>query len=224
MTIKKEYLKELKKIYNVSEIEILNLLLQIINRKFNTGEIFVRNEKLYERYINLLGEFKERRFRLSKKHIESIKEELVNELIKKNLKKLKKEWLHKVCEGKVKEIKNNNYYIDLDIDCIDCKNCIYYLPFQKTNKRYKIGDKAIFHINRISYKDGKILVRLDDYSDKITIHLIKKILSGFYIKKVKIYKDFIKLKVSPELPDHKKELLELTLGKKVYLLKDKDNK
>lgn len=217
MTIKED-LRKLKKIYNVSEIEILNLLLEIINKKFNTGEIFIRNGKLYERYINLIGEFRERRFRLSKKHIEAIKEELINSLIKINLEKLKKKWLHKVVEGKIIKVQNN-YYVKLNIDC---NNCVAYLPFQKAKKKYKIGERAVFHINKVIYKDGRLMIRLDDYSDRIYKFLINKILSGFYVEKIKIYKDFIKLKVSPKLPDHKKELLELTLGKKVYLLKDKN--
>jgi len=221
----KEFLNEFVEIYEIKIEVVLKILLNILSKELNLGEVFFKlNEKddeyrVYERYFNKNGIAKERKVYITKKIIKRIANKLeiqikehINQIYKKNLQK----YPYQVIKAQIIKKEKHRYILKIENEKVRG-----ILDFNKANNHYQIGDFGYFHIYKVIFQKGIIRVFLDDNSINIEKYKISKILNGIFIKKLKIYKDFIVLSTAPKIDKTQKEILELNLNKKVYFKKEK---
>jgi phosphoribosylformylglycinamidine (FGAM) synthase PurS component len=221
--MKIDFFTNLESIYNISVAEIKDIFLEIIQEKYKLGNLFINTKgQIIEEYFNQEGVKKSRKVRLTKKHYAKIRNQFFQKLLYySNLKYkeyLKKQYPYGVIRGEIVD-KTKQYYI------VKLKNESFrgYLPFKKAIYTYEIGEENWFHISKIRIsKELKIM--LDEVSDELNTFLVETMLSGFLIKKIRFFKDFIKIKTIPKLPKEKIELLKITFKKKVFVLKGKNEK
>jgi len=219
----KNVFSQLSNIYNLSIVEIQNIFFEVIEKQYQFGNLsFNAKGQVIEEYFNQEGTRKVRKIRFSKKIYKYIENEFYKKLIYySNLKQkeyLKNQYPYRIVRGEIVD-KTKQYYI------IKLKNELFrgYLPFKKAIYTYEIGEENWFHISKITIgKELKIM--LDEVSDELNTFLVESMLSGFLIKKIRFFKDFIKIKTTPKLPKEKIELLKITFKKKVFVLKDKNEK
>jgi phosphoribosylformylglycinamidine (FGAM) synthase PurS component len=203
--------------------EIKDIFLEIIQEKYKLGNLFINTKgQIIEEYFNQEGVKKSRKVRLTKKHYAKIRNQFFQKLLyysnSKYKEYLKKQYPYGIVRGEIVD-KTKQYYI------IKFKNKLFrgYLPFKKAIYTYEIGEENWFHFSKITIgKELKIM--LDEISDELNSFLIESMLSGFLIKKIRFYKTYITIKTIPKLPKEKIELLKITFKKKVFVLKDKNEK
>ena len=211
-------LKEIKEKYNIEEDLIIKILEKLLKKKFNFGEIRIKNNRIYELVLKSKT-LKERKIRLTKKNINLILSELRKKLLllsKLNKKKkILNSYFLNVIKGRVIGKDKFSYHIKFD-------NYIGILYFNKAKKKYSLNDVDFFHINKIKFNDREEVIYLDDYSVNITKYKIFNLLDGLYVKNIIINKDKVIIKTNAKIPKNLLKEIENLTKLKVYikLLKD----
>jgi len=207
--------EELRKTYNIPTTDILYHLIRILKEEFYLGDVYFKGDRLWERYVNEKGIYKERKLRFTKKVITQLADKLKERLISID-NKLKKEFIEKeiepfkVIEGQIVGENNSEYYIY----CKNISNCKLPKNPQYNKTKWNIGEKGLFYVRKIKVKDT-ITAYLDDFNINIAKYEIVRILTGIYVKKVKFLKNKLIIKTIPKLDKNTKEILKLRFNKKI---------
>ena len=213
-----KFLKEFQKIYNLPIEDILYHLIRVLKEEFYLGDVYFKGDRLWERYVNKEGIYKERKLRFTKKKITQLADKLKERLISID-NKLKKEFIEKeiepfrVIEGQIVGENKFAYYIFSET----LRNYTIYL--YKNNKychnKWNIGEKGLFYVRMIKRDKNIIRVLVDDFNINIAKYEIVRILTGIYVKKVKFLKNKLIIKTIPKLDENTKEILRLRFNKKI---------
>lgn len=216
--MKLDFIKDLRKMYNLPPQDIVFEFIKILEEEFNLGDVYFRGDRLYERYINKDGICKDRKLRLTKKNILKLSDKLKERLIQIDL-QLKKQYIKKelghlrVIKGEIIGADNYCFYIN----SYDLKNCQILLPKDKfyCHNNWEIGEDNYFFVRKIKIKNHSIVIYVDDFNTNIQRYGIINFLSGIYVKDIKFFRNKIIIKSIPKLNDELKDILKQIYNKKI---------
>ena len=213
-----DFLKDFQKIYNIPYETILFELIGTLKKEFYLGDVFFKGNRLYERYVNKEGIYKERKLRFTKEKILELSDKLKERLIQID-NQLKKQYIEKeieplkVIEGEI--IGEDNYSFYIYSPKLKNYQIVLYKDKLYCQNKWDLGEKGYFFVRKIKLKNNSIVIYVDDFNINIEKYKIINILQGTYIKKIKFLKDKIIIKSIPKLDKEIKEKLKKIYNKKI---------